>query len=193
MGRISHLVPGELSAEQQHLYTQIAGGPRAQGPQHFALTRPDGSLTGPFNVMLHAPGVGEAVQALGAAIRFGSSLSDRVRELAILVVAVHAGCRYEWDAHAAIGRAIGLTEHELSALAAGTVPRGLAADEREAVEFARAAARGDAAPSASHLDARTQVELCTLVGYYALLAQYLRVFDADEAAVIPAGRGTPVP
>jgi len=184
-GRLAHLAPADQSAAQRDLYAQIAGGPRAQGPQHFALTRPDGSLTGPFNVMLHAPGVGEAVQALGAAIRFGSELTARVRELAILIVATQAGCRYEWDAHAAIGRAIGLSDAELAALAAGKIPADLSDDEREAVVFAQAAARGEVAPPCAHLSAQTQVELCTLVGYYGLLALYLRVFDADEPALPP--------
>ena len=58
--RIRPLTPGELSPDQSALYAAITGGPRARGPQHFALTSDDGSLRGPFDVMLRSPAVGTA-------------------------------------------------------------------------------------------------------------------------------------
>ena len=41
--RVHSFPPGALSGSRRVLYESIAGGPRAQGPQHFALTRADGS------------------------------------------------------------------------------------------------------------------------------------------------------
>ncbi len=185
MSKLVRLVPAELDDAQRDLYDAVAGGPRAQGPQHFALTRPDGSLTGPFNVLLHAPDLGQAVQALGAAIRFESTLTARVRELAILAVAVHVDSRFEWDAHAAIGRAIGITEAELAAVCAGQIPSTADGEERAALTFVHAALAGSTAPAGLGLSPHTQVELATLVGYYSMLALYMRVFDTDEAAEPP--------
>lgn len=186
MNALARLTPASLNAEQSALYTAIVAGPRAARPQRFALTRPDGSLTGPFNALLHAPSVGAAVQQLGAAIRFGTELDDRVRELAILAVAADTGCRYEWDAHASVGRAIGISEPELEAIAHGRMPHGLSDHERACLAFVRAVLAGteDTHPI-TQIPPSLQVELCTLVGYYRLLALYLRVFDADEPAVVP--------
>ena len=69
------------------LYERITTGPRASGPQHFPLTRADGSLTGPFDGFLLNPRLGEALQAVGAAIRYEGALTPRAREIAILTVA----------------------------------------------------------------------------------------------------------
>ena len=67
--RLTGLTPGELDEEQREVYRAIACGPRAQGPQEFALTDEEGRLLGPFNAMLLSPPVGLGVQALGAAVR----------------------------------------------------------------------------------------------------------------------------
>jgi 4-carboxymuconolactone decarboxylase len=77
--RLPRLTPERLDQEQQAVYAAIAGGPRAAGPQAFPLTGADGSLNGPFGVMLHAPSVGAPLQDLGSAIRYRTGLSARVR------------------------------------------------------------------------------------------------------------------
>src|SRR6476659_5793146 len=100
--RIHPLRPSALTPEQSALYTAITGGPRAQGPQHFALTSEDGSLRGPFDLMLRSPAVGTAQQELGAAIRYRTGFTDRMRELAILLVAAHWDSAFERESHEAI-------------------------------------------------------------------------------------------
>jgi hypothetical protein len=101
------LVPADLDDQQRALYDAIAGGPRAAGPRLFALTDAAGRLNGPFNAMLFAPEVGTALQDLGAAIRYRSSLTARIREMAILAVAAHWDSAFERYAHEAVGRAAG--------------------------------------------------------------------------------------
>lgn len=181
MSRLPRFVPGALTPSQKDLYESIAAGPRAQGPQHFALTAADGSLNGPFNAFLVSPELGGAVQELGAAVRYRTGLSARERETAILIVAHHWGSEFEIMAHEAVGRAAGLTDAELTALAAGDVPE--LADEHELLtaQVTHALARGDVddalwARATAVLDDVTMFELTTLVGYYALLALQLRVF-----------------
>ena len=104
-GRVQPFEPGALAPAQRELFEAIAGGPRAQGPQHFALTRPDGSLRGPFNAFLLAPELGGALQDLGAAIRYRGALTDRTREIAILLVAAHWDSEFERESHEAVARA----------------------------------------------------------------------------------------
>jgi len=74
-----------LNAGQQQLYAAMTGGPRGGGNQPFRLVDETGALTGPFNAMLLQPAVGQALQALGAALRYQGSLADRARELTTLV------------------------------------------------------------------------------------------------------------
>jgi 4-carboxymuconolactone decarboxylase len=182
--------PAELTEEQRSLYDQITGGPRAAGPQHFALTDPQGRLAGPFDALLLSPALGSALQEVGAAVRYRSELSDRVRELAILMVAGHWDCAFEQTAHETIGRAVGLTEPEISAARSGRRPE--LSDPAESAALAvveallvRADLTDDEYASAVRdLGERGVLELTTLVGYYATLALQLRVFRADEEATL---------
>jgi 4-carboxymuconolactone decarboxylase len=177
--------PAELTEEQRALYERITGGPRAAGPQHFALTDAEGRLAGPFDALLLSPAVGTALQEVGAAVRYGSDLTDRVRELAILRVAGHWDCAFERSAHVAIGRAVGLSEPEIAAAAAGTQPD--LSDPAESAALAVVEAlvlRGDLGDeeytrAVDRLGERGVFELTALVGYYATLALQLRVFRAD--------------
>ena len=117
-GRVQPFEPGALAPAQRELYEAIAGGPRAQGPQHFALTRPDGSLRGPFNAFLLAPELGRRT----AGPRRRDPLSrrrspTRAREIAILLVAAHWDSAFEREAHEAVARHPVSRDDELAALA----------------------------------------------------------------------------
>lgn len=186
MSRIRRLQPDELDEPQRALYAAIAGGPRAAAASTFPLVDEEGRLRGPFNAMLLSPDLGLAVQELGSAIRYRGALSHRSRELAILVVAAHWQSRFELDAHSRIGAAAGLTLAELDAVTTGA-PLDLADAEEAAVLAAthtlvRNHDLSDAAYEAatSVLGPEKLFELTTLVGYYALLALQLRVFDVRD-------------
>ena len=68
--------------------------------------------------MLRSPAVGTAQQELGAAIRYRTGFTDRMRELAILLVAAHWDSAFERESHEAIARAIGFSDDELAAIRA---------------------------------------------------------------------------
>jgi 4-carboxymuconolactone decarboxylase len=181
VSRLPKLHPGELDEAQRTLYEAIAGGPRAQGPQAFALTDEAGGLEGPFDAMLRSPGVGAALQDLGAAVRYRSALSDRAREIAILVVAHHWRSAFEIYAHEAVGAAVGLSAAELTLVREGRLAE--LGDETErtvGVTAAALAGRGDLDDTeyaaAADLGDAALFDLTTLVGYYATLALQLRVY-----------------
>jgi 4-carboxymuconolactone decarboxylase len=185
--RLPTLRPSQLTPAQAELYVQITQGPRASGPQHFALATEDGSLNGPFNAFLFSPPLGSAVQALGEAVRFSTNLSARTREIAILVVAAYWRSDFERAAHESVGRAVGLTEPELAELRAGGLPKLSDKTESAAGQFVHALLTGDIADEEwarlmPVLGNTALVELSTLVGYYSMLALQLRVFRVDASA-----------
>jgi 4-carboxymuconolactone decarboxylase len=186
--RLAVLSSEEMTPEQVGLYREILGGPRGQGPRAVLLSSGAGGLAGPFNAMLYAPEVGHALQELGAAIRFRTQLTPRVREMAILVVAQKWDSSYERFSHEPIGREAGLTEPEIEALRVGADPGFADEQERIAYDVVRALV-GPAdlddeqyAVAVAALGERALVELSALVGYYATLALQLRIFR-----VVPSG------
>ena len=132
--------------------------------------------------MLHHPTVGHPVQELGAVLRFRGSLSDRARELVILVVAAHWRSDFEWWAHERIGRNVGLTDAEIDALRTGASLEVDDPIDQAAFDAARALVLRADLDDAEY--ARVQeilgneqlVEVTALVGYYAMLALQMRVF-----------------
>ena len=182
--RIRPLTPSELTPEQQALYGAITGGPRAQGPQHFALTSDDGSLRGPFDVMLRSPAVGTAQQELGAAIRYRTGFTDRMRELAILLVAAHLGQRVRARVARGDRPRARLSRRGARRASARSMCRASTADEGVVGRATVALLDGDLSDEA--WDAASTVlgvdgvfELTALVGYYATLALQLRVFRVE--------------
>jgi 4-carboxymuconolactone decarboxylase len=184
MSRLPALTPDELDPDQRALYDSITTGPRAHGTQHFALTRPDGSLAGPFNALLLSPPVGSAMDALGSAIRYGTSLSSRMREIAILMVASRCDSAFERHAHEAVGRAVGLADAELEAIREGGHAAYEDVREQATARLVRAMLDGDVDDEtwrecAETVGTQAVFELTALVGYYSTLALQLRVFRAD--------------
>jgi 4-carboxymuconolactone decarboxylase len=179
--RLAKFAPDDLDAEQRALYEEIAGGPRATGPQVFRLRDDRGGLEGPFNAFLLQPSLGRPLQALGAAVRYRTSLTDRAREIAILVVAAVEDSAFERYAHEAVGIAAGLTESELAGIRRLSFD-GLPAPDRQVAGLTLALIRTGDLPDAKFADAEAALgrsgvfELTTLVGYYRTLALQLRVF-----------------
>lgn len=180
--RLRRLTPGELNDEQRRVYDGIAGGDRAKGIQHFPLTAADGSLNGPFGIMLYAPGISDALQELGATIRYRTSLTARVREIAILMVAQTVQSPFEWWAHERVGRAGGLSEADLAALASGAFTSEVPVEQASA-DLCRHTLGGEPLDDTTYaafegkLGVVSMIELITLVGYYRTLADLMRVFD----------------
>lgn len=192
-GRLPWPAPDDLSDSARLVYDAITGGARAAGPRLFRMATDDGRLEGPFNAMLSAPGVGLALQELGARIRYGSTLSDRVREIAILMVAAHHRSDYEWYAHEAVGRAIGLSEDEISALQRQDTPSSCDAAEATTIDLVRSLVTHRSVDDTTMARALTALgiertsEIVVLVGYYQLLDLLIRTWEAP----LPSGIASP--
>jgi 4-carboxymuconolactone decarboxylase len=180
-GRARWLRPVDLDEAQRGVYDTIVGGPRATSAGVSALTDDQGRLYGPFNAMLFSPVVGEALQALGAVLRYRAKLSDRAREIAVLEVARSRQSEFEWYAHVRLGAAAGLSAAEIEAVRVGA-PLVLPPSEQLVRQVAVALLDdGDLddesfAAAESELGSAVLDELITLVGYYDLMALSMRVW-----------------
>jgi 4-carboxymuconolactone decarboxylase len=180
--RLNLIPPAELAPAQRALYDAITGGPRASQAGTVPITDADGQLLGPFAIMLLSPEVGNAMQQVGAKIRFGTALTGRERELAILTVAGALNSEFERLAHVPAARGLGLTEPQIEAALAGRTEDGLAAGEAMVARLAlamtidRTLSDEDYADGVRALGQERLAELTWLVGYYSALALALAVF-----------------
>lgn len=196
--RLRHLTPDELDPDQRALYDVLTSGTRMQVhsglPADVRMADDAGRLQGPFNAMLVHPHVGTALQELSRRLRFEGVLSNRAREIVILVVAAAERSDFEWAAHAAIGASLGLSATELDALAQGRPLELADATEAGAYVLARSLVTTGDADDAVYEQARRALgdagvfEVSTTVGVYQLLAQQMRLFRVP-APVGPWGRG----
>lgn len=180
MSRFPPIADADMTAEQRAVAAEISSGPR-------------GGVRGPFIALLHNPALARRVQALGEHLRFGTSFSNDLTEIAVLATARHWTCQNEWLPHAQFARAAGLSEAIIEAIATGTPPPGLTDDQALVLHFAEETLRAGQ-PSAAIYD-RAQgrfgragvLDLLALCGYYSLLAMVL------NAAQLPLANGAPPP
>ncbi|WP_276967524.1 carboxymuconolactone decarboxylase family protein [Desertimonas flava] len=186
--RLTLLAPDQLDAPARRLHDAIAGGCRA-GVGTVPIVDDAGRLLGPFRVMLASPEVGDAVQALGVALRFGTSLDARRRELVVMTVAGELGSAFEWWAHERAAIAEGIADDVLDDLLSGRRPAALDAFDQELVALARVLTRERRLDDARFHAALTLLgeeglaELTWLVGYYSMLALALEVFAPENPLV----------
>lgn len=177
MSRIPYLSRDQLDTDGQRVWDSIVEtrGSRVIGDH--------GGLTGPFNAFVHAPGIGQHLSALGAAIRFGTSIEPALRELAIITVAARWKAEFEWHAHAQLARELGVPAPVIDAIAHGKDPEFTSDDERTVYTVARQLTRtGQVSEDADDAARRLlgdagMVELASLCGYYSLVSFLLNAFD----------------
>jgi 4-carboxymuconolactone decarboxylase len=186
------LIPLEnLTPEQKAMSDAIKSGPRAKLASSGA-SKP-GPLGGPFNVWLRSPGIGSLIQQLGEEIRFRSSLSGKLNELAILVTARNWTSQYEWVAHHKLALEGGLDPKIAEAISEGRRPEGMDTDETLVYEFSQELQETKGvsdkmyAQAVARFGERGVVDLISVNGFYVLVSMCLNV---DRTPVPP---GTPLP
>jgi 4-carboxymuconolactone decarboxylase len=179
-----------MSAQQREFYDKYATGVRAQPGSTFSLVDADGHLMGPPAVWVLSQPLGLALEQFGYAIRYELTLSRRAQEMAILMVAQRRNSEFERFAHAQAGLRAGLTDDDLTALAAGEPPA-LRTEEERVVYAVTSRILDTGTLTAAEYQEYTGAlpvpqlfELVTLIGYYLMLATQLSVFDIQ-----PPGTG----
>jgi 4-carboxymuconolactone decarboxylase len=169
--RLDLTAPADLSDAQRAVYEAITGGPRASQAGTVPIADESGRLLGPFAVMLLTPELGNAMQQVGAKIRFAAALTARERELGILAVAGRLRSDFERLAHEPAALRAGLTQVQVNMVLSGQVPDGLAGDEALVCRLAqvmtadRNLSDEDYAAGVAALGKERLAELTWLVGY----------------------------
>lgn len=166
--------PDTMTPAQKAVHAAIASGPRGGVPK-------------PFLAMLDAPELAEAIQGVGAALRFSGALPDGLREVAILSAAAAFGSGYEWNYHEPIARRLGVSDAAIEAARTGRTD-GVEAEPLAAavVGFChaavtrRTASHADLARIGEQLGRSAATEVVAIAGYYPLLALFLTTAGLDE-------------
>lgn len=169
-----------LTPEQQKVFDAIRSGRR-------------GLVEGPLRVWLQSPELATHAQALGAYCRYGTRLSPRLSELAILMVGAFWRAGFEWHVHAPIARKAGVIEEAIEAIRIGAKPE-LADDQERAVyAFAqelltkRTLSDDTYRQTIGLLGVEATVDLVGVLGYYTLISMTINAFSVP----VPAGAAEP--
>jgi 4-carboxymuconolactone decarboxylase len=180
--RLPLIAPQNLSPEQKPLYDSMRKG-IAGSFNAFVAVREDGALMGPWNPWLHEPGIGKAIWDLTLAMTANATLSDDVRQIAILVVGAHFKAAYEMYAHIAVAEHEGMPDTRLATLVAGVKPLDLSDEESLAYDVTYALVGGSTLPEPLYRRAVAEFgqhgtnELIYLVGLYCLVSTTLNAYN----------------
>ena len=174
-GRYAEMPVDQMSPEQREGYRFLVDGPR-------------GRLPGPYKVWVHNPRLVHAAAPLGQHFTPGrSSLSEREREIAVIVMTSRWHSAYPTAAHEKRGTEVGLPAATVEALIAG-LPAAFA-DPREQVvyEVAVALAGGRLIPQGLYdravkgLGHESITDMIVLMGYYTAVSLTMNFY------AVPAG------
>jgi 4-carboxymuconolactone decarboxylase len=168
--RLPHFDMSTATPEQKVVLDEILSGPR-------------GNLNGPFLGWIHSPELAQHAQRLGAFCRYQTGLPLRLSELAILVTASRWQAQAEWYIHHPIALQAGVGEADAETIRQGHRPDFADADDALIYDFAselyetRRVSDATYAQAVERFGHQVVINLVGLLGYYALVAMTLNVFD----------------
>jgi 4-carboxymuconolactone decarboxylase len=174
-GRYTEIPVDRMTREQREGYRFLVEGPR-------------GRLPGPYKVWVHNPKLVHAAAPLGQHFTPGqSSLSEREREIAVLVITSRWHSAYPTAAHEKRGKEVGLAAAAVEAIISGLPASFGDAREQVVYEVAMALAGGRLVPQGLHdravtvLGHETITDMVVLMGYYTAVALTMNFY------AVPAG------
>jgi 4-carboxymuconolactone decarboxylase len=177
MSRLSPLDESSMSDAQRALLEALNSGPRARQGKIAPV--------GPFGVWLRSPTIGHAAQSFGAAVRFETSLPERIKEIAICTVGAHYRAKFEFAAHGPMAIRAGVPAEAVEAIRVGEDPQLSDAADIASYRIARQLLTRHRLEEATYGDAVQRfgesglVELVTVIGYYCLVCLTLNAFDVE--------------
>ncbi len=154
----------------------------------------NGTVSGPYGVLLHSEEVAVRGAMLGNYVRFQSALTPAQREVAILTAARELNAAVMWAGHTQLARDAGVPAHVVETIANRHDAAGAGEEEAEIIRYVRELHRehriSDETFEALHarLGDKGIVDLTGLVGYYGFVGAVLNAFEIDPpegAAQLP--------
>jgi 4-carboxymuconolactone decarboxylase len=174
-GRYAEIPVDQMTPEQREGYRFLVDGPR-------------GRLPGPYKIWVHNPKLVHAAAPLGQHFTPGqSSLSEREREIAVVVITSKWHSAYPAAAHERRGKEVGLPAARVEAIIAGLPVSFPDAREQAVYEMAMALAGGHLVSQGLH-DRAVEVlghesisDIIVLMGYYTAVSLTMNFY------AVPAG------
>ncbi|MEY9212138.1 carboxymuconolactone decarboxylase family protein [Thermobifida halotolerans] len=169
--RLPKIDPNDMNERQKEMAARIAGR--------------RGAVRGPFQVWLNSPELCDRVEALGAFVRFESSLPLRLRELSLLMAARHWDAQYSWNAHVDKAIEAGIPAEAVRAIAERGEPEFEREDDDAFYRFCREIleehfVREETFRRAEkHFGAQGLVDAVGSLGNFSMLAMCLNTFQVD--------------
>jgi 4-carboxymuconolactone decarboxylase len=179
--RFKLLAEAEMTPRQRETYQGIVSGPRK------------GAL-GPFNALLRSPDVADRVQRVGEYVRFQSVIPAALNEIAILIAGRAWNAQFEFWAHSRLGRAAGLGDELIDAIAQGRRPARMSDDERIVYDFCSELFRDKSVSDATfeavvdRFGEQGVIDLIVAGGYYSTVSMILNV----DRYPLPVGAEPPL-
>ncbi|WP_458095173.1 carboxymuconolactone decarboxylase family protein [Roseomonas sp. WA12] len=170
MARIELTPAAERTPEEREVCQEAVSGIRGRVPA-------------PMIAWLKNPELARRGQRLGELLRYQTTLEPRLSELAILITARHWTAHYEWTVHKREGLKAGMDPEVVAAIAARRTPALEDSRERAVYDVSTSLMETRRVPDALYrrgvemLGERGMVELVGILGYYALVAMTLNVFE----------------
>jgi 4-carboxymuconolactone decarboxylase len=154
----------------------------------FLVDGPRGRLPGPYKVWVHNPKLVHAAEPLGQHFTPGSSsLSEREREIAVVVITSHWQSAYPTAAHEKRGKEVGLPAAAVEGMIAGLPASFTDAREQAVYEMAMALAerrlvsQGLYDRAVKVLGHESITDVIVLIGYYTAVSLTMNFY------AVPAG------
>jgi 4-carboxymuconolactone decarboxylase len=182
MARYLEITPDEMTPAQRRVHDQIIAGRR-------------GRFGGPLQLLIRAPEVCEHAAKLGEHLRWGTSLPDRLSELAIIATARFWRAQYEWYAHPPLAEKSGVRSAAIEAIRLGETPSFAQKDEalvyRICTELFETRRLSEASfdEAIATIGETGLIEVIGIIGYYTLIGNTLNVFQV----AVPGCAAVPFP
>lgn len=166
--RMPPLTPEQMDEAQRAAAEALIAGPRK-------------AVKGPFIPLLRSPLLMDRLQRVGEYIRFDSSLSPRLSEFAMVVMARACTQQFEWFVHVPLARKAGTSAETIEAIRCGRRPTDMDADEALVYDFThellehRGVCDATYAAVLGRLGERGIIDLTGLIGYFLTVSLVLNV------------------
>jgi 4-carboxymuconolactone decarboxylase len=173
-GRYAEIPYDEMTPEQQDAYQK--------------MLEARGRLPGPNKIYIHNPKLANVMGPLGAYFRTGYSLSEREREIAVVIICARFHSAYPTNAHERAAKNAGLSAEQVEAMLSG-LPTSFS-DAREQVVYemavclsnARWVSRGLYDRAVAALGHEGITDVITLMGFYSSVSMTLAFYDVPADA-----------